>query len=128
MLAVETEDGLERNVEIIGHATSGKDNEMRVRFVDGTVDDWDADEFEPREAKAEANPGPTATASRKQQSNKPEPGNVGEKEGVDKKTRKKEAKEAEKRRKKEAKEVEKQRKLELKLQKKQLKKEKKGKR
>ena len=127
-MAVETEDGLERGVEIIGRATSGKDNEMRVRFADGTVDDWDADDFEPREAELEAEPelkpGPTAPVSRKQQSNKPEPRKVGEKNVVDKKMRKK----LEKQRKKEAKEAEKQRKLELKLQKKELKKEKKGKR
>ena len=43
--AVETEDGWERKVKILGPAESGNAGEMRVAFVDGTVDDWDVDEF-----------------------------------------------------------------------------------
>ena len=30
---------------MLGPADSGNANEMRVRFADGTVDDWDVDEF-----------------------------------------------------------------------------------
>jgi hypothetical protein len=43
--AVDTEDGWERKVKILGPAESGDAGEMRVAFVDGTVDDWDVDEF-----------------------------------------------------------------------------------
>ena len=45
-LAVETDDGYERGVEIIGPAESGKAEQMRVRFPDGTEDDWDEDELD----------------------------------------------------------------------------------
>ncbi len=109
-LAVETDDGYERGVEIIGPAESGKAEQMRVRFPDGTEDDWDEDEFEPRNPEPEPEPEPQL---------EPEPvaskaAFEVEEKSLDKKTRKK----LEKLRKKEAKEAEKQRKLELKQKKK----------
>ena len=42
---VETDDGWERGVTVLGPADSGNADEMRVRFPDGTVDDWDVDEL-----------------------------------------------------------------------------------
>ena len=43
--AVETDDGWERKVKILGPAESGNAGEMRVEFADGTIDDWDVEEF-----------------------------------------------------------------------------------
>ena len=43
--AVETEDGWERRVTVLGPAESGNRNQMRVKFPDGTVDDWDVEDF-----------------------------------------------------------------------------------
>ena len=106
-LTAETDDGMERGVEIIGPAESGKAEQMRVRFPDGTEDDWDEEDFQLRDPKLEPKP-------------EPEPGPApkaaladGERV-LDKKARKK----LEKLRKKEAKEAERERKLELKQQKK----------
>ena len=45
LLAVETDDGWERKVKILGPAESGNAGEMRVEFADGTIDDWDVEEF-----------------------------------------------------------------------------------
>lgn len=42
---VETEDGVEKGVEILGPAISGDPAELRVRFADGTIDDWLVDDF-----------------------------------------------------------------------------------
>eukprot|EP01043_Picozoa_sp_COSAG02_P051550 COSAG02_NODE_5441_length_4327_cov_32.830889_2_plen_108_part_00 len=42
---VETEDGWERAVTVLGPAKSGKSGEMLVKFSDGTVDDWDVEDF-----------------------------------------------------------------------------------
>ena len=57
-IAVETEEGWERNVEIIGPPQSGNPEEMRVKFADGTLEDWDWDDFVPRDTKAEPRPQP----------------------------------------------------------------------
>lgn len=113
-IAVETEEGWERNVEIIGPPQSGKAKEMRVKFPDGTVEDWDRDDFvprdlnaEPREPQPKSNPTPVAL----------KPDRAKQQAVLDKKTRKK----LEKLRKQEAKEAEKQRKVELKHMKDQIK-------
>ena len=45
MVEIETADGLERAVRILGPAGSGQAEEMRVRFLDGVVDDWECSEF-----------------------------------------------------------------------------------
>eukprot|EP01046_Picozoa_sp_COSAG06_P035695 COSAG06_NODE_3860_length_4823_cov_4.086367_5_plen_270_part_00 len=45
MVEIQTEDGLERAVRILGSAESGQAEEMRVRFLDGVVDDWQCSEF-----------------------------------------------------------------------------------
>jgi hypothetical protein len=45
MVSFETEDGWERGVEILGMSESGDAAEMSVKFVDGTVDDWETAEF-----------------------------------------------------------------------------------
>eukprot|EP01043_Picozoa_sp_COSAG02_P036610 COSAG02_NODE_2693_length_8220_cov_3.340106_3_plen_83_part_00 len=44
-MAVETDDGWERGVTVLGPAQSGNRNELRVKFFDGTVDDWDVVDF-----------------------------------------------------------------------------------
>lgn len=44
-LVVETDDGWERGVIVLGPAVSGNQNEKRVKFLDGTVDDWDVADF-----------------------------------------------------------------------------------
>lgn len=45
MISINTEDGMENGVKIIGPAKSGNKKEMRVKFKDGTVDDWEVEEF-----------------------------------------------------------------------------------
>ena len=47
MVEIETADSLERAVRILGPARSGEAEEMRVRFLDGVVDDWKCSEFAP---------------------------------------------------------------------------------
>jgi hypothetical protein len=42
---VDTEDGTEKGAVIIGPAQGGDETQMRVRFADGTVDDWDTEDF-----------------------------------------------------------------------------------
>ena len=48
-------------VEILGPAASGAPTELRVRFADGTDDDWGVDDF--LERKIEAIPGQVAPAT-----------------------------------------------------------------
>ena len=48
---VESEDGFEYGLEILGPAASGSDEEMSVRFADGVVDDWEVAEFRPARPK-----------------------------------------------------------------------------
>ena len=45
VIAVDTEDGLEKSVTIIGPSSDGDKGQMRVRFVDGAEDDWDIEDF-----------------------------------------------------------------------------------
>ena len=42
---IDTEDGWEHGATVIGPASSGDGGERRVRFADGTLDDWDTDDF-----------------------------------------------------------------------------------
>ena len=42
---IETEDGWERGVALLGPAQSGSADEMRVKFPGGTVEDWEVAEF-----------------------------------------------------------------------------------
>ena len=48
---VETEDGWERGVTILGPAGSGSAAEMSVQFADGVVDDWEISEFREIDAR-----------------------------------------------------------------------------
>ena len=41
---VDAEDGIERAI-ILGPSKSGDTDEMRIRFADGTVDDWPLEDF-----------------------------------------------------------------------------------
>ena len=45
VVSIDTEDGVEEGVVILGPSTSGSAAEVRVRFADGTVDDWEVDDF-----------------------------------------------------------------------------------
>ena len=107
-IAVETEEGWERNVEIIGPPQSGNPEEMRVKFADGTLEDWDWDDFVPRDTKAEPRPQPRPKSNPTTVALKPD--RVKQEAVLDKRARKK----LEKLRKQEAKDAEKQRKVELK--------------
>jgi hypothetical protein len=40
---VETEDGIEKGAVILGLAQAGDAGQMRIKFPDGVVDDWDAE-------------------------------------------------------------------------------------
>jgi hypothetical protein len=42
---VETEDGWELGAQIIGPSKSGEEGAFRIRFADGVIDDWIAEEF-----------------------------------------------------------------------------------
>jgi hypothetical protein len=42
---IDTEDGVEKGVIILGPAADGDDTQMRVKFPDGTIDDWDKEDF-----------------------------------------------------------------------------------
>ncbi len=42
---VDTDDGVEKGAVIIGPARGGSETQMRIRFADGTVDDWDTEDF-----------------------------------------------------------------------------------
>ena len=44
-IAVDTSDGVEKNVTILGPAESGNRDEMHIRFSDGTTDDWRTSDF-----------------------------------------------------------------------------------
>lgn len=45
IISVDTEDGVEKDVAVLGQASSGDAAQRKVRFVDGVVDDWDASDF-----------------------------------------------------------------------------------
>ena len=45
MVSIDTKDGIEKGVVILGPAESGNKKELRVKFADGTVDDWEIDDF-----------------------------------------------------------------------------------
>lgn len=45
VIDIDTEDGWERGVTILGPSDSGDATELRVKFQDGTVDDWATDDF-----------------------------------------------------------------------------------
>lgn len=47
---VETDEGIEQMVEVLGPAVEGDMHEMRVRFSDGVVDDWPTLDFRKRTA------------------------------------------------------------------------------
>ena len=42
---IDTEDGLERGATVLGPSDSRDASELRIRFQDGTVDDWATDDF-----------------------------------------------------------------------------------
>lgn len=42
---IDTEDGWEHGATVIGPASSGDGGERRVRFADGSIDDWGTDDF-----------------------------------------------------------------------------------
>jgi hypothetical protein len=54
IIAVETEDGMEWGVRVMGPAKSGEPTEMRVRFADGTTDDWPVEDFRKLDVVVEA--------------------------------------------------------------------------
>jgi septal ring factor EnvC (AmiA/AmiB activator) len=45
VIDVDTEDGVEQGATILGPSSQGNPKEMQVRFADGTVDDWDKEDF-----------------------------------------------------------------------------------
>lgn len=45
VIDVDTEDGFERGATILGPSTEGNPKEMQIRFADGTVDNWDKEDF-----------------------------------------------------------------------------------
>lgn len=45
LISISTEDGTEKDVKILGPAESGNKQEMCVKFRDGTIDDWEIEEF-----------------------------------------------------------------------------------
>eukprot|EP01047_Picozoa_sp_COSAG01_P079253 COSAG01_NODE_14957_length_1391_cov_1.801858_3_plen_117_part_00 len=45
VIDVETEDGWELGAQIIGPSESGEEGTFRIRFVDGVIDDWIAEDF-----------------------------------------------------------------------------------
>lgn len=45
VVSIDTKDGIEKGVVILGPAESGNKKELRVKFADGTVDDWEIDDF-----------------------------------------------------------------------------------
>jgi len=45
VIDVDTEDGLEKGATIIAPPTNGDETQMRVRFKDGSEDDWDIEDF-----------------------------------------------------------------------------------
>lgn len=45
VIDIDTEDGLEKGVTLLGPAKSGDLKQMSVRFADGSVDDWDTEDF-----------------------------------------------------------------------------------
>lgn len=45
IIDVDTVDGLEKCALILGAASSGDRGEMRIKFADGVIDDWDVAEF-----------------------------------------------------------------------------------
>lgn len=46
IIDIETEDGMEVDVTVLGLSEGGDPSEMRVRFVDGDVDDWPTEDFQ----------------------------------------------------------------------------------
>jgi len=63
VVSIDTEDGLENGVVILGPAESGSQTELRVKFADGTIDDWEIDDFvrpvKEEEPEPEPEPEPT---------------------------------------------------------------------
>jgi len=45
VIDIDTEDGLEKGVTLLGPAESGDSKQMSVKFADGSVDDWDMEDF-----------------------------------------------------------------------------------
>jgi hypothetical protein len=54
LVDIQSEGGWERGAVILGPSTTGSPEQMRVRFADGVVDDWDVDEFVAAAAAAPA--------------------------------------------------------------------------
>ena len=50
VIDVDTEDGFEKGATILGPSSEGNAAQMQVRFADGSVDDWDKEDFVSREA------------------------------------------------------------------------------
>jgi hypothetical protein len=50
VIDVDTEDGFEKGATILGPSSEGNVAQMQVRFADGSVDDWDKEDFVSREA------------------------------------------------------------------------------
>lgn len=45
VIDIDTEDGYEKGVTILGPSTEGDETQMYVRFADGSVDNWDIEDF-----------------------------------------------------------------------------------
>eukprot|EP01043_Picozoa_sp_COSAG02_P036609 COSAG02_NODE_2693_length_8220_cov_3.340106_2_plen_237_part_00 len=52
VINVDTEDGLEEGATILGPSSDGDATEMQVRFADGSVENWDIEDFVATEADA----------------------------------------------------------------------------
>ena len=53
VIDIDTEDGLEKGATILGPVTRGDPLQMRVKFADGAIDDWEIEEFRKPNAGAE---------------------------------------------------------------------------
>jgi hypothetical protein len=45
LINIDTEDGLEEGATILGPSSEGDDTQMQVRFADGSVENWDIEDF-----------------------------------------------------------------------------------
>ena len=52
VINIVTEDGLEEGATILGASSEGDAKQMRVRFADGSEDDWDIEDFVATETDA----------------------------------------------------------------------------
>ena len=52
VINIDTEDGLEEGATILGPSSEGDAAQMQIRFADGSVDNWDIEDFVATEADA----------------------------------------------------------------------------